>query len=301
MPRVGRRPAAVLAGGLLVTLGAVAPGGEAGAQAVARSPGDRPTIALRLRPRAGDTLMLRFEQAMYRAAPGAAPGLALGAPPGGRPTSSMTVLSRSIVEATDLSGSVVVGIVDSVRWTVAGGVTGVAAEALERARRAMQGRRTRMRVATDGAMRWLADGAAGRQGGIAATLAAGLPGALPEAPVAVGATWTRTMPLPWADAVRATAAPRLEVTFRLDSLTRGRSVAHLSMRGRLAGGGGGARVAGAAVVGGAAVGALQVDLARGWVTDSRTDFLLDLEAGDPMSGARARPVRVRVAQRLTVR
>jgi hypothetical protein len=277
---------------------------EAGAQAVKPAqamvlpPGA--TVALRLRPRAGDTLHLRFEQTVSGAA-AAARGPAAGRP--SRLLSSMTVLSRSVVERSDAEGSVVVAHTDSVDLRMAGAPP----EVLARARKGMQGRATRMRVAPDGAMRWLQGGKA-RPGEPAGGTALGLPGALPAMPVAVGASWTRTMPLPWSDGapVRPGAeAPRLEIVFRLDSVGRGGTLAFVSMRGRLlAAPGAAVRVGGASVGGGKADGQLRLDLARGWITDSRIDFALDVlpPAGAAAPGAPApAPMRVVVSQRLVAR
>lgn len=255
-------------------------------------------VALRLRPRAGDTLHLRFEQTVS-----GAQGAARPAKPA-RLLSSMTVVSRSVVESSDASGSVVVAHTDSVELRM----TGAPPEALARARKGMQGRTTRMRVAPDGAMRWLPEG--GRPGAAPSTgTTLGLPGALPAMPVALGATWTRTMPLPWSEGgpVRTDAeAPRLEVVFRLDSLGRAGTLAFVSMRGRLlAAGAGAVRVGGAAVGGGSAEGQLRLDLARGWIVDSRVDFALDvlppLAAGAAPGTPPPAPVRVVVSQRLVAR
>jgi hypothetical protein len=290
------------AGALAGALAGVAlPSAGAGAQAVKSVKAAQATVAppgavvaLRLRPRAGDTLHLRFEQTVAGGAATARPSRLL---------SSMVVLSRSVVERSDAEGSVVVAHTDSVELRMAG----VAPEALARTRKEMQGRATRMRVAPDGAMRWLQEGrTAGKQS--AGGTALGLPGALPAMAVAVGTSWTRTMPLPWTDgaAVRAGAeAPRLEVVFRLDSVGRGGTLAFVSMRGRLlAASGSGVRVGAASVVGGKADGQLRLDLGRGWVTDSRVDFALDLlpPAGVAAPGAPApAPMRVVVSQRLVAR
>jgi hypothetical protein len=127
--------------------------------------------------------------------------------------------------------------------------------------------------------------------------------------VATGSTWTRTMPLPWADGAPArpeAEAPRLEVVFRLDSVSRAGTLAFVSMRGRLlAAQGAAVRVGGAAVGGGSADGQLRLDLARGWIVDSRVDFALDLlppsAAGAPPGAPPRPPMRVVVSQRLVAR
>ncbi|WP_284350535.1 hypothetical protein [Roseisolibacter agri] len=276
----------------------VAPAGVLRAQ-TATAPGSA-MVTLRLRPRAGDTLHLRFEQTVSGAAKASKPTRLL---------SSMMVISRSIVESSDAAGSVVVAHTDSVELRM----PGAPPEALARARKGMQGRATRMRVAPDGAMRWLPEGGTGGRAdaasGASTGTALGLPGALPAMPVAIGATWTRTMPLPWAEGTPARAegeAPRLEVVFRLDSVGRGGTLAFVSMRGRLlAARGAPVRVGGAAVDGGTAAGQLRLDLGRGWIVDSRVDFALDLVPPSAASAAPgtppAPPMRVVVSQRLVAR
>lgn len=301
-PGVGRVLPAVVA--LLALAGALPPASaaaQATAPAAERSSAPRrapaaAAVVLRLRPRAGDTLHLRFEQVVHLGPADLAVGAdARGRKGAGRVTSALTVLSRSAVERSGDAGSVVVAITDSVLLRMAGAPP----EAVERARRAMQGRRTRMRVAPDGAMQWL-DGAGDDVRG-----AMGLPGTLPAMPVPVGATWMRTMPLPWSDGTgaRGDAAPRLELTFRLDSLAADGSAAFLALRGRLATSGGAPlRVGDASVAGGSAAGTMRLDLARGWVVDSRADFALDLVPAAAPPGARpAGAMRLLVSQRLTAR
>ena len=288
----GRGPAARrTAGALLAAVLVAAPVARVGAQAG--------TVKLHLRPRSGDTLHLRFEQAVFGGAEAAADAARAGKV--SRLLSSMTVLSRSVVERSDASGSVVVAHTDSVVLRM----LGAPADALERSRRSMQGKATRMRVAPDGAMRWSPETT--RRGDTVAGGALGLPGALPAMPVAVGASWTRTMPLPWADGgvVRGDVPPRLEVTFRLDSVARGGAMAFVSMRGRLlAVDGAAARVGGASVTAGSAEGALRLDLARGWIVDSRADFVLDVlppATGSAPGQHPATPMRLRISQRLIAR
>ena len=288
-PAARRARVAALAVGMVATVAAPA----------ARAAAQDGTVKLRLRPRSGDTLHLRFEQAVFGGAEAAADAARAGKV--SRLLSSMTVLSRSVVEQSDASGSTVVAHTDSVVLRM----LGAPPDALERSRRSMQGKTTRMRVAPDGAMRWSPDAA--RRGDTAAGGALGLPGALPAMPVAVGATWTRTMPLPWADggALRGEVPPRLEVTFRLDSVARGGALAFVSMRGRLlAVDGAAARVGGASVTAGSAEGALRLDLARGWIVDSRADFVLDVlppATGSAPGQHPAAPMRLRISQKLTAR
>jgi hypothetical protein len=281
---------------LAATAGPLA-GQLAGQAAAAPAAPGAAAVSLRLRPRAGDTLHLRFEQTVAGGAAAAKAGAA--GKPVTRLLSSMLVLSRSVVERSDAAGSVVVAYTDSVDLRM----PGAPPEALARARRGMQGRTTRMQVAPDGAMRWIPDRGKGADTAAGTTL--GLPGALPAGPVTTGATWVRTMPLPWTDGVaprEGEEAPRLEITFRLDSVARGGGLAFVSMHGRLlAADGATVRVGGARVGAGSADGRLRLDLARGWITDSRVDFALDLIPPSAPEGAKAPPMRVVVSQRLVAR
>ena len=286
--RAGRGAAAAL-----LILGA---GGTARAQygpqyggAPAPSPGAGRAVLLRLRPRPGDTVRTRFEQSVQI--------LARDAPARTRVASAMTVLGHSVVERVDALGAVVAAVTDSVVLRA----HGAPRQATEAARRGMQGRRSRVRVAPDGAttVLALAEDTPGdpRGGGPPPTR---FPAALPAGAVTPGAMWSRAMTVPWGAPGRGTrGASTIDVWFRFDSLARGGEVAYLSLRGTVRDAGAGASVTPAA--GGEAssvTGAIVVDLARGWVVDSRTTFQLDGAVAGPR-GTR-RPARVVVTQRLRV-
>jgi hypothetical protein len=90
------------------------------------------------------------------------------------------------------------------------------------------------------------------------------------------------------------AASTIDVWFRFDSLGRGGTLAFLSLRGTVRPPPGD----GDAASPGGVTGLLVVDLARGWVVDSRATFQLDGALTAP--GGQPRPVRVLVTQRLRV-
>ncbi len=241
-------------------------------------------VALRLRPRAGDTVRTRFEQTVRYARRDAA------APEAGAPASAMLVIARSIVERVDANGAMLLAVTDSVAFSAAGAPPAV----VERMRRAMQGRRAQLHVAPDGAL------AASGPLGVASALR--LPGTLPTAVVAPGATWRRALAVPsWGPAA---TPPHLDVSFRFDSMAADGARAYISLRGRVHGdaageeddvtpGGPGAPGAES----GRVEGALVVDLARGWVVESWATFRLDgVMVSAP--GAVPAPVRVVVTQRL---
>jgi hypothetical protein len=265
------------------------PGGGRGAAAGA--------VYLRLRPRAGDTVRTRFDQSVRFLPRGddRAPLAAAGA---------MTVYAHSVVERADASGALVAAVTDSVALKA----SGAPAHATDAARRAMQGRRTRLRVAPDGATAILAPGADAPPGAAARPGDAALrfPASLPAGAVAPGAMWARAMAVPWGAAragagasagagAGASAGSTIDVWFRFDSLARGGTLAFLSLRGTVRGAG---AAAGDGPSPGDVTGALVVDLARGWVVDSRATFRLDGALTAP--GGAPRPVRVVVTQRLRV-
>lgn len=274
-------------------------GGGAGAQrgggdsAKARDGVRDRAVMLRLRPRVGDTVRTRFEQTVQLFAQGAGgAGLAATGMAG-----SMVVLAHSVVERVDAAGAVVTAFTDSVTLRA----SGTPPQATEAARRAMQGRRARLRVGADGATAIL-----GNAGHTEAVMK--FPAALPAGAVAPGAMWARTMTVPWggvrggAPGVPPGAPPRatgpiIDVWFRFDSLARGGTLAFLSLRGTVHGAGRPRAAAGASEAS-SVNGVIVVDLARGWVVDSRTTFQLDGAVTQP--GAAPRPARVVVTQRLRV-
>jgi hypothetical protein len=262
----------------------------AGARSVeAQKSGARKLVLLRLAPRAGDTLRTRFEQEVEMSTPARIGGV-LG--PAGDSTvtrhSSMLVLARSIVEKAGAAGALVVAITDSVVITAAGADP----RALERARRAMQGRRARLRVSPAGASELMDRPAKMSLADPGEVTRGRFPGTLPAEPVAVGATWTREMPLPWGGSDRP--GGKLQVVFRLDSLGSGGGLAYVSMRGALSREGGPTPQGGQVATTGTLTGALCVDLRRGWMTDSRSTFVMTTVVTPPAGKARRGPARVKL-------
>jgi hypothetical protein len=238
--------------------------GTAAALALLAAPAAAQAVRLELHPRAGDTLRMRLTQQVEMT----------GTMRVGVVDSTSTVvttlraLTHSVVERSDASGTVLVTTTDSVDVTSTGGHTGRRGAGLAaRARRALQGRAVRLRVARDGTT------AVVSREGLSPELQAffsQMPATLPSGPVAVGDRWTRTMDVP-APGGAPGAAGGVSATFRLDSLSRGGSLAHLSMRGVIsrppaAGAAATVGVAGAGEI----VGALVVDRRRGWLSDART-------------------------------
>jgi len=252
------------------------------------SPESRPVqprkIHLRIHPRVGDTLRMRFDQLVQSAGP------APQASPVASRSSAMHVMSRSVVEKVDESGTTVLTITDSAVFDA----PGIDPRQVEAARRAMRGQWARMRVSPAGAMEMIAaprdDESADAAGSAAITR---LPGTLPETPVAVGQTWTRELSLPWGVGTSPfSAGGRVDVVFRLDSVTAGGALAYVSMHGALARSGvaqSGTHV----TTSGTMTGRLLVDLRRGWMTDSRAEFAMTT-TWMPIEGSKAKPMQLRV-------
>ena len=253
------------------------------------------TVALRLRPRAGDTVRTRFEQTVRYAPRGTADPTTVA------PASAMLVIARSIVQHVDSSGALLLAVTDSVAFRAAGAPPAL----VEQMRRRMQGQRAELRVAPNGALA-VASVATGASfsptldGVLGSAPALRLPGTLPAAVVAPGATWQRAMAVPsWGSSA---APPHLDVSFRFDSMTADGARAYVSLRGRVhgegTGEGEGLLSAGASDPSpGRVDGGLVVDLARGWVVESWATFQLDgVMVSAP--GAAPQPVRIVVTQRL---
>jgi hypothetical protein len=265
----------------------------------AQTAGRGKPVLLRLTPRAGDTLRTRFEQDVEMSTAARIGGV-LG--PAGDSTvtrhSSMLVLARSIVEKAGAAGALVVAVTDSVAITAAGADP----KALEAARRAMQGRRARLRVSPAGASELMDRPARMSLADPGEVTRGRFPGTLPAEPVAVGATWTREMPLPWGGSDRP--GGKLEVVFRLDSIAADGGLAYVSMRGALSREGGPTPQGGRVATTGTLTGSLCVDLRRGWMIDSRSTFAMTTvvtpPAGAPRGSGAVGPARVklRVTQRM---
>jgi len=205
-------------------------------------------------------------------------------------SNTMQVLSRAIVEHSGPQGARVLAVTDSVSFWPAPDGRGAGESA------AMRGQRVRMRVTPDGAMSVTDDGSPGSAG--VSHLFAQMPASLPREPVAVGATWTRAMPLPDV-ADGGEHAGTLQVQYRLDSLGRGGELAYISLRGSLsrAGASKGAPRGTRVETNGTVTGGMLVDRRRGWMTESRVTVTLRTVVTPPPPRAHraaAHPMRIRL-------
>jgi hypothetical protein len=204
-------------------------------------------------------------------------------------TTVTRVFAHSIVKLADESGTTMLAVTDSVLVTDGAGRPLAAAE---QERRALQGRHVRLHVAPDGGTKLVPDG---RDLSPELTgLFAQMPATLPRSAVALGDVWSRKMDIPAAGHRGAAGAGALTATFRLDSLTRGGDIAHISMRGSLSRDGAGEAPRGMKVVQtGIVVGTMAVDRRRGWMTDARTTLTVH-SVVTPPTGHDAEPMKVRM-------
>ena len=271
-----------------VLLAAVPLEGQTAATVKRKTPGHG--IALRIKPKVGDTLYTRAEQQMEMTAT-----TRLGAEDTTmRVHTTMLMLSHTVVQESDGDGTTVVSVTDSVAVSSTGGR---AATPSEDARRALQGKRVRMRITPEGTASVL-DGPDAPPRDVQA-LFAQMPAALPKRPVAVGETWTQQTAIPLAAQPSSRGAGVLNVTFRLDSLSRAGELAHVSMRGTLTRDSTAPLPQGIKVaMTGHITGSILVDRRLGWMTDSRTTIAVQsVLTPPPRSKSHPMHFQMRITQR----
>jgi hypothetical protein len=270
---------------------------------------------LMVRPRVGDTLRLQVEQAVtMRTRRGEATNAPMGSSDADRPprtdvppygprrdraqVSRVQLFAHSLVESSDLNRTTLLATTDSIAmW---GGSPGdvVAWRAVPVA---ADSRQLRIQVTPDGAMR-MADPPPGARD-VGVTLGS-LPGLLPPTAVSVGSTWRRDLPLPSLPLTGYHADGVLQVSLRLDSLTRGGRDAWISIAGVLRRDGTraelppGTRV----ITAGTMRGTMLVDRSRAWIVDASTTMDVQSEvAPGPAASAPPMLIDLRLEQRVRVR
>jgi hypothetical protein len=247
---------------------------------------DSQSVLLQMRPRVGDTLYLRLEQQIeMRGVPHA--GLDAG------PVTNATMRVRARAIPTEVTGGIatLLTITDSVSVSPADAIP-----MLERARRALAGRRAQVRVLPDGSME-LVDPT--QHVDESSLILGNMPAVLPPAPVRRGDTWVRQMKLP----IRATRVREVSVraTFRLDSLSRDSQMAYVSIRGGFYETPSGSDSVAQRQLQGSLVGAIEFDRRLGWITSSNTTVTLRSQVRMPPPRATPMEVWMRVTQRLTAK
>lgn len=248
-------------------------------------------VALELHPRVGDVVRMRLDQQVevWGTARRGAGDTTLTV------RTDLLVLTRSIVQRADADGATVLAITDSVLLFS----TGRAGDWIDQTQRRLRGQRLRMRLAPDGALTMLDEGARAPVDAELRALVAQMPAMLPTQPVAVGGTWTRTMAIPLAGQPESRVAGELVTTFRLDSLGRNGELAYVSMNGKLRQSPNVEDAHGVhADLAGTVTGQILVDLRRGWVTDAITSMTVRSTLKPGAAGGPPMKFRMKVLQRL---
>jgi hypothetical protein len=245
-------------------------------------------VLLRLHPRVGDTLHTWLEQQTDVSA--SMPGNALGA--ARSVTTSVAIHSRTIVRSVQQWSTTVLTIVDSARLA---STDARAAKQIADAERALTGQQLMLQLGADGTVESARDARGVLVPRDVADAMAAMPAVFPRRPVVVGQEWTREMPLPSGGPLGARGAGHVHAVFRLDSLQKGGAIAYLSMHGGILPD----SASHGTELSGSIAGAMQLDRARGWMTDSRVLITLRSIIAPPSSvGLAPMKFLTRVTQRL---
>jgi hypothetical protein len=219
-------------------------------------------VLLQIRPPIGDTLRMHLSQTVE----------ITGTTRGARGDSiksmatSIEVFTRAIAQQWTSNGTLMQTITDSVAMSPAS-----LGSLADLRRKAMQGKRVRLRVSTDGAMELVDDGDPRSE---LRRIFGEMPAVLSRTSVSVGDKWTREMQIPLSNEPGAVGAVR--ATFQLDSLGRNGDIAYISMRGTMSR----INTPSAAPAGpgygttGQLAGTIQIDRRLGWITDSRSSIIV---------------------------
>ena len=246
----------------------------------------RDGVVLRLHPHVGDTLHTRLEQLteITVTRPGTTP----------RPmATTVTVLARTIVQASRQASTTVLTVVDSAEVHTSDSRSGAMAAQAERS---LRGQQLILQLAEDGTVEIARDARGIAVSREVTEAMASMPAVFPRRSVAIGERWQREMPLVSSNPLGGTGSgARVRAVFRLDSLGRHGELAYVSMRGEI--------VPDDDRLGrdlsGRMTGEMQVDRRRGWMTDSRFTLVVQSLVAVPGAAAAA-PMRflTKVTQRL---
>jgi len=234
-------------------------------------------IVLRLHPHVGDTLRTRLDQLteIASAQPGGTPGKPM--------TTSVTVLARTIVQASRQATTTVFTVVDSAE-VHSSDTHGAAMSA--QAEKVLRGQRMVVELAEDGSVESARDARGAAVSRDVADAMAAMPAVLPRRAVAVGERWQREMPIPSAGPIGSSGNAQVRAEFRLDSLSGNGELAFVSMRGQIASDGGARGVE----MSGSMSGMMRIDRVRGWMTESLFTLLIR-SVVTPPSGIGMQPMK----------
>jgi hypothetical protein len=200
---------------------------------------------------------------------------------------TMTMLSRAIIQDRDGDGIAVLAVTDSVVLTTTDDRTRAATQQLQGQ---MRGQQMKFRVLPDGSVSMMQADGAPRE---VAQVVSLMPATFPKMPVAVGATWTREMSLPAGTQLGAQVSAKLQVKFRLDSVTRNGKLAYVSMRGEMRPATGPGAASGAVLEKGLVSGTMLRDLRRGWLKESWFSIVVSSSL-KPAVAANEQPIRMQM-------
>lgn len=239
-------------------------------------------VSLRISPPVGETMRMRLDQRVEMSGTTRVQG--------GDSTAvvvtTLVVISRAFVERRDHDATVVLAYTDSVAASSSGADSAIVGA---ETRRALQGKRVRLRIAPDGSTE-IVDRDPGDRSLNA--LFSQMPATLPSGAIEVGQRWSQAMVAPLADATAGGAT--LTATFRLDSLSRSRETAYLSVVGALRRSPHASPPVGPTLtMSGSVTGGLVIDRRLGWITEARMTYVVR-SAVTPPAGSGTGVVRVRM-------
>lgn len=253
------------------------------AVAVLSAAGQSQSVTLEVRPRVGDTLAIRMDQMVEM----------IGTTRGDTTRSlamETAVFTRAVPLRRLRESTVVLGIADSTVMLpkVQGGTART---------QKLNGRSTQMLIQANGAVDILQGGSRGDD---LREFFGQMPAMFPDDPIIVHGKWTREMPVPLRDDAHGTGWVR--TTFTLDSLSRSRDVAYVSLKGILSH----EKVkddSGEGDANGTITGWLQLDRRLGWIIDSKVTIVLESVVRNAASARRqgtsgAMQVRTKIVQRV---
>ena len=242
-------------------------------------------VSLRIAPPVGETVRMRLDQRVEMSGTtrmGAGDSTATV-------VTTMLVISRAFVERRDGDATVMLTWADSVAAASDGADSLVVADEL---RRALQGKRVRLRVAPDGATEIV-----GRDANATPELNAlfsQMPATLPSTAVPVGYRWSRVMTAPIDPAMGDKGeGGKLDATFRLDSLSKNGESAYVSMVGTLSRPASSKNGWATLTMSGSMNGGLVIDRRRGWINDARVTYVVR-SVLTPTSGSTAAAMHFRM-------
>ena len=240
-------------------------------------------VLLQIKPRVGDTIPMRLDQesemtGVRRTGSGEASAMVL---------TTMTMFSRAIVEGNSGDAITVLAVTDSVLVSTTDDRT--RGETLQQQAQ-MRGQQMRFRVLPDGSVTMLQADGAPRE---VAQVVALMPATFPKTPIPVGQTWTREMSLPVGTQLGAQVSARVQVKFRLDSVTKNGRLACVSMRGDMRPAIGPGAASGAVLEKGLVSGTMLMDRRRGWLKESWFNIAVSSTL-KPAASTNDQPIRMQM-------